>query len=962
MKFIRSTYLIFVILSATIAQGQINDVQKSTLPDSISKFQESIVEDTLTQLLDTLPSKPDPTNISRTKSENTKATKVKIAESDLQDRIIYGSVDSNRLDPHTKLIYLHGDAYVKYTDKELYADLIILDVENKIAEARKSPYKRVSKRPKFIDSGEEYLYNGLRYNFETERGIVLGATAVEGEFYIESERAKYVTNAEEAYGDSDIAYNLNSLLTTCNHPEHKHFGFRTKKLKVVSDRVAVAGPSKLEIAGIPTPLWIPFLVYPLTSAASSGLIFPSGYRFYDQELGFGVQGIGWYFPINDYIHTQVTGDFFTRGSLAVYSSTSYNRKYKYTGGINLSYTRNRRERIMDNTRGLFPTNSFSLRINHRQDAKAHPYRSLDGNIRIVGNDNERRNNLDAQSNLTTQYNSQFNFSHSMPRTPFSFGMGMSHDQNTNTGIMNITLPTISLRMRTINPFENKNGTTSKPRWYENITLGYSSNLRVRTTTTDTTLFAKETIENIRSGMQHDVSVSMPTKFLQYFSFSPNASYEETWVLNTIENNIIQSAPFIPMTAEDSLQFSIDGLFQTVDSLVTTNLQSGGTFRTFSAGFNIDTQIFGTMNFKKGKVRGIRHLMKPRVGWSYSPNQLDKVDTIIFDDGREREVRFTRFDNGPFGSPRFTGLQSQINYNIDNSLELKLFSKKDSTIRKFKIFDRINVSGNYNFAADSLKFSTHALSSSSRFLGGIITLTSRWTFDPYLESNGRRINETVWADRKKIARLENGGVSMSTRFTFANLREWFTKSEDERAQNDFANTGFESGVEDFSSSGGFADNLINPNLLTEEGLLDDEELEDREKQRERPKLIKKSIFDLLDNIAIRHEVVYAFTSDNNRVTSGLSTHSLSLTGRFDITDNWYVNVGNIGYDFVQRGPTFSVISFGRRLHCWDMNITWTPVGRANSSFTFSIGVASSNLGFLKYDYGQNPLTNFSAPGF
>ena len=961
MSSLRLIYLIVGILWASKAYGQINDVQSGLPYDTIPGINSIIPKDTLNEASDTIPvPNSGPTDI-RDNTTSSQPQQIKIADSELRERIIYGSIDSQRLDRNTKLIYLHGDAFVKYADKELYADLIILDVENKVAEARKSPYKRYSKRPKFVEAGKEYLYNGLRYNFETERGIVLGATVVEGEFHIESERAKYVTNAEEAYGDSDIAYNLNSLLTTCNHPEHKHFGFRTKKLKVVSDRVAVAGPSKLEIAGIPTPLWIPFLVYPLTSAASSGLIFPSGYRFYDRELGFGIQGIGWYFPINDYVHTQVTGDFFTRGSLALYSSTSYNRRYKYTGGVNLSYTRNRREQIMDNVRGLFPTNSFSLRINHRQDAKAHPYRTLDGNIRIVGNDNERRNNLDAQSNLTTQYTSQFNFSHTMPRTPFSFGMGMSHDQNTNTGVMNITLPTISLRMRTINPFENNNRATGKPKWYENITLGYSSNLRVRTTTTDTTLFTNETIENIRSGMQHDVTVSMPTKFLQYFSFSPSASYEETWVLNTIENSIVQSEPFIPMTPEDSLQFSIDGLFQTVDSLVTNNLQNGGTYRTIRAGFDIDTQIFGTMNFKKGKIRGVRHLMKPRIGWSYSPNQLDKVDTIIFDDGRERELTFTRFDDGPFGSPRFSGLQSQINYNVENSLELKLFSKKDSSIRKFKVFDRVNVSGNYNFAADSLKFSTHVLNSTSRFLGGIVTLTSRWTFDPYLESNGRRVNQTVWADRKKIARLDNGTINMSTRFTFGNLREWFTKSEDERAQNDFANSGFETGIEDFASSGGFADNQINPNLLTEEGLLDEDERREREKQRE-PVVKKKSIFDLLDNIAIRHEIVYGFTSDNNQLSSGLTTHSLSLTGRFDITNNWYINVGNIGYDFVQRGPTFSVVSFGRKLHCWDMNITWTPVGRANSSFTFSIGVASSNLGFLKYDYGQNPLTNFSAPGF
>jgi len=947
--------LLTLLLLAGDARGQIIDEKNSILPDT---FPEKIVPTpSNTTYRDTLRSgetiKPS--------EDDSQIQEIKFADNDLKERIIYGAVDSQRLDPNTKLIHLFGDAFVKYTDKELYADLIILDVENKIAEARRSPHRQHTKRPKFIDAGEEYLYNGLRYNFETEKGIVLDATTIEGEFHIVSERAKYVTNAEPAYGNSDIAYNYNSLLTTCNHPEHKHFGFRTKKLKVVTDKVAVSGPSKLEIAGLPTPVWIPFLVYPLTSAASSGLIFPSGYRFYDQELGFGVNGIGWYFPINDYVHTQITGDFFTRGAWALYSATTYNKKYKYSGSVNLSYTRNRFEQIRDGRLGFFPTNSFSFTFSHIQDSKANPNRTLDGRIQIIGNDNERRNNLDANSNLQTQYNSRFNFSHSMPRTPFSFGLGMRHDQNTNTGVMNITLPTASLRMRTINPFENKGASTGKSKWHENIAVGYSSDLRVRTTTTDTTLFTQETIENIRSGMQHDFSVSAPAKFLKYFSFNPSANYQETWVLNTIENNIIQSQPFIPMTLEDSLQFQVDSIFQTVDSLVTNNLQNGGTYRTFNAGFNIDTQIFGTMNFNKGKVRGIRHLMKPRVGWSYSPNQLEQVDTIIFDDGREREVTFTRFDDGPFGSPRFSGLQSQINYSIENSLEFKIFSKKDSTIKKLKIFDRLNVGGNYNFAADSLKFSTHSVSSTSRFLGGVVTLMSLWVFDPYLESNRRRINTTVWSERRKLVRLESGSIDLSTRFTVANLREWFAKSEEERAENNFARDGFDEGLEDFSASGGFADNPIQPHLLTDDALLDEEEREARRSQREELDIRQKSIFDLLDNVAIRHEMRYAFTSDNNKVSSGLTTNSLTLTGAFNITDNWYVSVGNIGYDFVERGPTFTTITFGRKLHCWDMNVSWIPIGRSRSTFTFSIGVASSTLGFLKYDFGQNPLTNFSPPG-
>ena len=61
-------------------------------------------------------------------------------------------------------------------------------------------------------------------------------------------------------------------------------------MKFIPDKIAVMGPAQLEIAGIPTPIVLPFGFFPLIKGQSSGLIFPSDFP-YDNNYGFGLRGV-----------------------------------------------------------------------------------------------------------------------------------------------------------------------------------------------------------------------------------------------------------------------------------------------------------------------------------------------------------------------------------------------------------------------------------------------------------------------------------------------------------------------------------------------------------------------------------------------------------------------------------------------------------------------------------------------
>jgi hypothetical protein len=120
----------------------------------------------------------------------------------------------------------------------------------------------------------------------------------------------------------------------------------------------------------------------------------------------------------------------------------------------------------------------------------------------------------------------------------------------------------------------------------------------------------------------------------------------------------------------------------------------------------------------------------------------------------------------------------LNFSFRNIVEAKYFSRKDSTDKKLKIFDNLNISGNYNFAADSLKFSQVRLSGATRFFKGTTTLRFNATYDPYVENeNGRRINRFAINESGKLLRFVSANVGIATNLTVAKIRALFQGREE-----------------------------------------------------------------------------------------------------------------------------------------------------------------------------------------
>jgi len=77
----------------------------------------------------------------------------------------------------------------------------------------------------------------------------------------------------------------------------------------------------------------------------------------------------------------------------------------------------------------------------------------------------------------------------------------------------------------------------------------------------------------------------------------------------------------------------------------------------------------------------------------------------------------------------------------------------------------------------------------------------------------------------------------------------------------------------------------------------------------------------------------------------------ISGNIDITPRWKMGVSS-GYDFVQKGVTFTQFRFERDLLSWRMDFNWSPYG-TNAYWGFYIGVKSAVFRDIKHDKRSLP---------
>lgn len=891
-------------------------------------------KDTLNSGLDTLDKakiNPFGTNNNRKNVQT-----INISKDSLDAPVDYSARDSMRIDVENKKIFLFGEGDISYTSINLKADFIEFDWENNVVTARgaQDSLGRWIGKPIFTDGKETFDAGEIRYNFKTQKGLITEAASVQQNLFVRGKRTKYVS----ALGDttkSDIIYNKNAIFTSCDL-EHPHFGIRSTKQKVIPGKLVVIGPSNVEIGNIPTPLWLPFGFFPINVGASSGLIFPQGYE-YDPRWGFGLEGVGWYFPINDYLHFKATGDIFVKGTYRLKGRADYRRRYKYNGYLDLQYANYNNEndeaiRVRDR--------AFSFNWRHNQDAKANPYRSFGGNIDFQTNNalSKATNNVfDVEK---TTISSGLNYVEKFPNKPINLSIGLNHSQNLQTRKVTLNAPTVSFQLSRIYPFKRKNP-VGKSQWYEDIALDYRGESKSRIVGTDTTFLEQETWRNAQYGAKHKANLSTKFRLFKYFNVTPRATYEETWFFKEL-NKTFDTSIDTTITIVNGLQ-QIDTIQK---SVMDTLISSFTPFRKFSSTVQLNTKLFGKILFKKGPIRGIRHIMTPSVSFSYQPEQ-DQYWREVRDSSTDPDSyeEYHIFSNGLYSASPQKVKQMALVYSIGNSIETKVFSKRDSTTRNVPVIRSLNINGNYNFAADTLNWSTVGANTNVSLFNGITALRLSATFDPYKETEaGKRINTYYWKENKKPLRFEQFRATLTNKLTVKKITQLLTGERDKDPNapelDDLLDENDEFREDPFKDKP-----LLSPE--EEERLKEKKKLEE---QRKRERFAsKQSLISLFDNFGIDHTLRLQVDREKGKDTVKVTAHSIALSGSIQLTERWSFTGLRLGYDFTRKRITYPQIGIKRDLHCWELGGFWQP---QRGTFQFYLRVKpGSTLDFLKVPYNK-----------
>nr|MBC7612794.1 LPS-assembly protein LptD [Pseudopedobacter sp.] len=814
--------------------------------------------------------------------------------------------DSSVYDVINNVMYLYGNARITYGEKQVDAGYIKIDYKDNtiFAKGTTDSLGRFSGLPIFKDPGQGTLTaDSVFYNFKTSKGRIFQVYTEQQGGYISGGKIKKQAN--------DEVHLKNVVYSTCNLPyPHQHFGIVITK-GIATDKQIITGPAFLEVEGVPIPLPIPFGFFPKPNKRASGVILPTFYE--DATLGFALKDFGYYIGLNDFWDLELKGGVYSKGSYETSASSRYTKRYKYNGNIFLSYS-SRKYGIEGTPEFENPTKDFQIRWSHQQNPNAHPGTNFSASVSAATRGAFRNvPDYSYQSLVTSQLNSSISYSKTWANTPFNLSTSLRHSQDLSTGTVSIGLPSLTFSMTTLNPFDSKDR-VGEQKWYQRIAVGYALRADNQINTFDSLLFKKQTLNQIRSGISHNIPISMSSKVLKYFQFSQNINYNENWYFQSIRKTYLARPT----------------LTGTKDSLAIDTVQGFRRAADYNVGGSLSTKIYGQVNFKKGKLVAIRHILTPNIGFSYRPD-FGKPSYGYYDsvkvDQYGRKQAYSIFENSLFGGPG-NGKSAQINFGLENNVEIKVKSSKDTTnngIKKIPILQGLSLNGSYNFVAPFQKLSQIGFSGRTNF-SEKLGVSFGGTLDPYV-----------------------------TRVDLVNGQKQLVRTEKFRWQDGMfprlANFNFSYSYSLNSSSLGKNNQANNPPTGNNSDLFKRINAQQAEQLRQISSNANAFVdFNVPWNISLNYNFNYSNDGLNKSVVQTVNT-----SGDFSLTPKWKVQF-TTGYDFVRKNLTTPNFSIYRDLHCWDMSIQWIPFGPFQS-YSINLRVKSSILQDLKLSKRRNYYNQF-----
>ncbi len=598
--------------------------------------------------------------------------------------IEYNMVDS--------LITLQESGRVTSGSMALSAERILFDTKGSIVEAFSASLESDSSveasglaarmqpndLPVELQDGADVMYGDyLEYSLITKKGRII--------------KSKSSYDKGHYYGDKmfqeqeNIFYIEEGSFTTCDW-EEPHFHFRSKDIKLIEGDKLIARPVVFYLGRVPLFV-IPYYVFPLKRGRHSGFL---AFDFGNFERGVRyVRDVGYFWAPSEYWDWRNSLDYYdNRRTFTLNSKVRFAKRYvienTYLSGSftrETSYnkfTANEGRRDRWAVKGAYNhhlTPSLTVKAFGEMQSDKSYFTDFSPNL-------EERLNREIKSQATIS--KKFGSAASLTAT-------LSHTVNLDKESRVDNIPNLNISLPTVYPFGNGSRDADgklQQKWYHNFTLRYSPSLQHLSTRTtpDSTIAHEEvlldsvfvdstglwefttdtvTVQDTISyrsrkhyiKLNHSPAVTLPRIALgSYVNIIPSFRYSETW-------------------------FKIFGTDQSEAKGI-----DPGTYRTYSwsTGVTASSKLYGTVQPNVVGVTGLRHVLEPRVSYSYSP----EVD-------RHPEVR--AFAGGGAGSRK----SSLVSFALKQDFMSRIKSGEDERSLNLLI---LNSRVSYNFEADDKPWS------------------------------------------------------------------------------------------------------------------------------------------------------------------------------------------------------------------------------------------------------------------
>ncbi len=835
----------------------------------------------------------------RMQIEKLKRDSALFASNGIEDIVSYSSNDSAVLNVPSKMFYLYGKSKADYKDIGINARVIAYNqiTQNISAyggggDTTGNPLNKA----KFTQGSSKSISDTLHYNMASKKGFTRNTFFNEGDIFI---------NAQESKKEKDnVIYIWKGAFTTCNY-DTPHYAFKARKIKFISNKIAVCGPATFEVEGVPLPIAIPFGIFPLNPKKHSGVIIPQFAA--SANFGLGLQGLGYYQVITEHWDATIVGDVYTYGGWNLNLIQKYIKRYRYSGGLTLNI---QNTRILNDQSNNIPgqplptsefttSRSFLVQWQHSQDTKALPGVSFSANATFGSNQYNQYANPGVNNpnvNYQNQLSSSVQFSKAWnPNNPVTLSINLTHSQNSVTRLITVNFPSLTLSVNTLYPFQSKNQ-VGNIKWYEKLGFSYTGSFSNVVNFYDNRISLRGLIDTAQYSFTHNIPISIQLPKIGPITITPSANYSQNW---TAQRVILTWNP---------------------QSLKVDTVQSRGLFITqsISPAVNLSTNLFGTFLFPNArKIVGIRHKFTPTFGLSYTPvlnaNAFRTVQVDTFGNRQQYNIYPGANVGGPVA-------QGNLNFSFTNALQIKVRDKRDTVNgnRKVSILDNLGISGSYNLLADSNQLSPINIQLATNVLNNKVSINANATLNPYkFNQYGYQTKNYAWQGNNfSLGTITSASIALGTQFQSkkrlgvrAPDRDRFLTEED-RQFLDYVDR--------------------NPWLFAD--------------------------FNVPWQFSFSYSLNYTQSGINpaNGRLLYLVTSNISAQGNISLTPKWKIGASTI-FDFTTAQIQNLSLTIARDMHCWQLNITITPVG-IYRSFTISFSPKSTILRDLKINRTRQFYSN------